>query len=205
MNLVKTELPGWEDLKISEGVINMRNNLLQKNICLVMILSVMIAAFASSAFAREERGHKGGGWSRPPASARHEVVHSRGEKYHYYGGKFYKPSWLGFWFSISIPPIGAVVTTLPVGHRTVVVRDLPYYYYEDVYYRPCYGGYVVVDRPVVVSNVGYADKMTVNVPNSNGSFTPVELIRSGNGYIGPQGEYYPANPTVNQLKVLYGR
>jgi hypothetical protein len=47
--------------------------------------------------------------------------------------------------------------------------------------------------------------VTVNVPNTNGSFTPVTLIKQKDGYIGPQGEYYPGNPTVDQLKVLYGK
>ena len=33
----------------------------------------------------------------------------------------------------------------------------------------------------------------------------VTLKRSGNGFVGPQGEYYADNPTVEQLKVLYGK
>jgi len=45
----------------------------------------------------------------------------------------------------------------------------------------------------------------VNIPNSNGGFTPVKLIKRAGGYIGPQGEYYTGNPTVDQLKVLYGK
>lgn len=47
--------------------------------------------------------------------------------------------------------------------------------------------------------------ITVNVPNSNGSFTPVKLVKYKDGYVGPQGEYYPGNPTVDQLRVLYGK
>ena len=49
------------------------------------------------------------------------------------------------------------------------------------------------------------DTVTIYVSNSNGSYMPVTLVRHGNGYIGPQGEYYAGNPTVAQLKVLYGR
>ncbi len=45
----------------------------------------------------------------------------------------------------------------------------------------------------------------VYIPNSNGSYTAVTLTRSGGGYLGPQGEYYPSHPTVEQLAVLYGK
>jgi hypothetical protein len=43
---------------------------------------------------------------------------------------------------------GYVVTTLPVGYRTVYYRERPYYVYRNVYYEPYNrGGYVVVRRP----------------------------------------------------------
>ncbi len=54
--------------------------------------------------------------------------------------------------------------------------------------------------PIIQKNA-----LAVNVPNSNGSYTVVNLIQRGNGYIGPQGEYYESYPTVDQLKVLYGK
>ena len=47
--------------------------------------------------------------------------------------------------------------------------------------------------------------LTVNIPNSRGGYTAVTLKRSGNGFVGPQGEYYAEHPTVEQLKVLYGK
>ena len=47
--------------------------------------------------------------------------------------------------------------------------------------------------------------VVVNVPNSDGTTTPVTLTRQGSGYIGPQGEYYQDTPTVDQLKALYGK
>jgi hypothetical protein len=49
------------------------------------------------------------------------------------------------------------------------------------------------------------DSFTVNIPNSKGGYTPVTLKRSGNGFIGPQGEYYPEFPKVEQLKTLYAK
>jgi hypothetical protein len=44
----------------------------------------------------------------------------------------------------------------------------------------------------------------VNLPNSNGSVTPVPIKRQGNVYIGPKGEQYTSYPTVEQLQPVYG-
>ena len=49
------------------------------------------------------------------------------------------------------------------------------------------------------------DVFTINIPNSKGSYTPVILKRAGNGFTGPQGEFYPEFPRVEQLKVMYGK
>lgn len=62
----------------------------------------------------------------------------------------------------------------------------------------------VVVSPVTPRPAG-AEVIVVNIPNVNGSYTQVTLRRSGGGYVGPQGEFYPANPTVEQLRVLYGK
>lgn len=64
--------------------------------------------------------------------------------------------------------------------------------------------------PVVVaqtppSTTYSGDTVTVNVPNSNGTYTAVVLKRSGNGYVGPQGEYYDQIPTTAQLQAMYGK
>jgi uncharacterized protein YcfJ len=49
------------------------------------------------------------------------------------------------------------------------------------------------------------DVFTVNVPNNRGGFVPVLIKRSGTGYFGPQGEYYPEFPKVSQLQAMYAR
>lgn len=70
---------------------------------------------------------------------------------------------------------------------------------------------VVVEQPapVVMAQVPTTtysgDSVTVNVPNSNGGYTAVVLKRSGNGYVGPQGEYYDQVPTTAQLQAMYGK
>jgi len=69
---------------------------------------------------------------------------------------------------------------------------------------------VVVTQPAPVAVQGptetySGDSVTVNVPNSSGGYSAVVLRRSGNGYIGPQGEYYNQVPSVEQLQAMYGR
>jgi hypothetical protein len=44
----------------------------------------------------------------------------------------------------------------------------------------------------------------VNLPNPNGSVTPVAIKRQGNVYVGPRGEQYTSYPTVQQLQPIYG-
>ncbi|MFC1781348.1 hypothetical protein ACFLZ8_03700 [Planctomycetota bacterium] len=44
----------------------------------------------------------------------------------------------------------------------------------------------------------------IQVHNSNGSITPIELRKQGNIYIGPKGEQYENLPTETDLKDVYG-
>jgi hypothetical protein len=50
-------------------------------------------------------------------------------------------------YRVIAPPIGAPFSILPVGHRTVIVRGVNYYEFDDVYYVRRGGRYVVVVRP----------------------------------------------------------
>jgi hypothetical protein len=70
----------------------------------------------------------------------------------------------------------------------------------------------VIQPPAVIDNqaqsaapVDVPDSMTINIPNDKGSYTAVTLKKSGNGFTGPQGEFYPEFPKVAQLKVIYGK
>jgi hypothetical protein len=116
--------------------------------------------------------------------------------------------------------IGAMVESLPYGYTVVRAGGVPYYYYDGWYYRPCPEGYMVVNRPVIVDNTTAAPApllatpipvasdegkaVTIRVPNNKGGFTPVTLTKHNNGYIGPEGEFYEGNPSVEKLKALYG-
>jgi hypothetical protein len=68
---------------------------------------------------------------------------------------------------------------------------------------------VAQPAPVIVAQQPTAtysgDMVTVNVPNSTGGYSAVVLKRYGNGYIGPQGEYYDRIPSTAQLQVMYGK
>ena len=116
---------------------------------------------------------------------------------------------------------------------TIVVEDVPYYYYGGGYYTTRDGEeFVAATPPQAKSTIAQApntpvatapasakdsakveekpaqqpsDTVTINVPNASGDFTPVKLVKSDKGYMGPQGEYYPGNPTVAELKALYGK
>ena len=99
-----------------------------------------------------------------------------------------------------------------VGFNFSVWPDSYYYrsyYYPTVYYPPVTR--VVVSQPVYqvappVSTVsGDIDAFTVNIPNDQGAYTAVIIKKSGNGFVGPQGEFYPEFPKVAQLKVIYGK
>lgn len=174
---------------------------------IAVVLCLVLVLCSSEAFAWGP-GHRGG--------------------YYYRGGRWYQHGWFGFDLAVSALAIGALVESLPPRYNTVVVGGVPYYYYDNAYYRPCPNGYVVVPAPVVTQPIVVApevaqpvvvtapapvvqpqaqipETVTINIPNSRGSYTSITLKKSGNGFIGPQGEYYSEHPTVEQLKTLYGK
>lgn len=170
----------------------MMKKILQHKLWIALLVCSVSLLPLSEALARDRRG-------------RRETIHVDNRRYHYYGGRFYQPSWFGFDIALRIPSIGTVISTLPFGYRTVVVGGDTYYNYDNIYYRSYPNkGYVVVQQPTVVTQFEY-NTVVVNVPDTNGGYTAVTLMRHGDGYVGPQGEYYPGNPTVEQLKALYGR
>lgn len=169
----------------------------------LVVLGLVLVLQSTNAFARE--GDRGGDRRR----SREEVTVGH-QKYSYHDGRFYKPGLFWFGIALGIPPLGAVVHFIPSGHRTVVIGGSTYYHYNNIYYRASPSGYVVVPAPVVNQSVAATqnlsgERVSINIPNFNGSYTTIVLVKQGGGYVGPQGEYYPGNPTIEQLRALYGK
>ncbi len=57
--------------------------------------------------------------------------------------------------------------------------------------------------PVAAPESSDVDSFEIHLPNGDGSFTLVTLKKTSTGFLGPQGEFYPDHPTVDQLKDRY--
>ncbi|MEI6788407.1 MAG: hypothetical protein WCL49_08015 [bacterium] len=90
--------------------------------------------------------------------------------------------------------IAAAVISSMSRAETVVVS-------QPVYVQPEPPRVVYVEQPRVIQQPAW---VTINVQNSNGSFSPVTLRSVGSQWVGPRGEYYDALPTVGQLRQMYG-
>ena len=177
-----------------------------------LVLALGLALLCSSAFAQGWWGNRGDqrqnnrGNSRQ-VDPRDSRSYDRGDRYHYRDGRWYSRGWFGWEFAVAALTVGAIVESLPPQHSTIIVENTPYYYDNTVYYRQLPdGAYVVVQPPALVSPpVQTSGMLTINVPNSRGGYTAVDLRSSGGGFVGPQGEYYPETPSVEQLRAMYGR
>jgi hypothetical protein len=78
---------------------------------------------------------------------RNHQIKFKNRPYFYSSGIWYLRS--GAQFVVTIPPFGIVVPFLPPFYTTIWVRDVPYYYANDVYYiwEQDRNGYVVTSPP----------------------------------------------------------
>ncbi len=173
---------------------------------LCLCLGLLVASATGFAYS-------GGGGPRDRHGDRHETSYHGHYRYHH--GRYYKPVFFGlFEVIIGVPQVGAVVRVLPTGYNVAVIGGVTYYHHNNVYYRTCPSGYVVVPAPsnvvvvpatVVPAYNIYGERVVINVPNARGGYTAVTLVKLQDGYVGPQGEYYVGHPTTAQLAALYGR
>lgn len=179
----------------------------------IMMVCLVFAFSCSTAFAWGGRGGYGG----------------RGH-YYYHGGRWYGGGWGWGWFGAGLAA-GAIVSALPPYYQLVYVGGVPYYYDGTYYYQSYPSGYVVVQpavAPVIVApttttvvtapatnfvaipavtqpKATSGEAVVINIPNESGGYTPVTLTKYNTGYISQQGEYYEGHPSVEQLRVLYGK
>ena len=152
------------------------------------------------------------------------TIWAGGTRYYYSDGLYYSYVGNGDYVLVNAP-MGAYVSAIPPDFQPVLINGVTYYTDNGIYYiLTRHHGYKVVAAPVVyaqpqqvgvtqpVTTVvttqapGYGqDTFPVNVPNNSGGYTSVVIQRSGNGYVGPQGEFYAAFPSVAQLKAMYGK
>jgi len=140
------------------------------------------------------------------------TVWAGGVKYFYYDGLYYSYVGGGDYVLVN-PPMGAYVNAIPSDFQRVNINGRIYYTDNGVYYLLTeHHGYKVVAAPVVYAQPvvaapveqAYAqDSFPVNIPNNSGGYTTVIVRKSGNGYIGPQGEFYAQFPSIGQLKAMY--
>lgn len=144
------------------------------------------------------------------------AVNLNGQRYYYNVSLniYYQEEAQGF---VPIPaPIGAVVGAIPAHCSIENSNGINYYICNGVDYTWTVDGYRVVSSSVSMdqeSSVMDANapagnspaSFTINIPKINGEYVPVILTRSGNGFIGPQGEFYAQFPAVSLLGVIYGQ
>jgi hypothetical protein len=184
---------------------------------------------SSSSGGGYSRGSSGGYQGAAKVSARGGSYSGSG--YRGGGGHYFHQGFRGHYGWGSQWPswsVGAYFSYLPDDYTAYYVDGSPYYYCDGSYFSPYSdGGYIVVPAPDL-SNATMPEPMVqaapetvpqpvaeqsqsastgaivINVPNSKGGFTPVKLVKGKDGYVGPQGEYYPGHPTIAALRVLYG-
>ena len=133
---------------------------------------------------------------------------------------YYDPYYYPYYPYYADPYYPAYAVVASSSYQPVVVNGATYYVNNGVYYVYTQYGYQAVAAPVgvtvpavqtatitaaPVTSVGIDDSFVVNIPNNKGGYTAVVLKRSGNGFIGPQGEFYSEFPKVSQLQVMYGK
>ena len=129
---------------------------------------------------------------------------SNNDHFRYRNGKYEKAGSILDLFR-SKPAVGSIVSSLPPSRQVLLIDGASIYYYNGAYYKECPQGYIVVadptvtPGPVVSTPQVPAEQLLFEIPNYDGTYKTVTLTRKDGGYVGSQGEYYPGQPTVEQL------
>jgi hypothetical protein len=168
---------------------------MSKNSVFIAITVLMIIASVSSAPAR---GHyRGGHWGGCYNSCGWGFGYSSP---YYYGG--YHNAYPYNYITVETPVVRTVTTVTHV-HDTVTQQQSPTSAIPKDQAQPARPLASTLKDTLALQQPIIGDTTTIYVPNSAGRFTAVKLVAHGNGYTGPQGEFYPHSPTVAQLRALY--
>lgn len=188
-----------------------------------VILALVFVCQPSAAFARE--GHRG-----HDDASRFSVNFKHGSVSLGFGRELFYPRTREFYqpyrteYIMIRQPSGALVYSLPY-YQQISINGVMYYTYNGVYYLPQGEGYQVVQPPVhlmaqpapvpvpvpvptvaVSTQPDEEQTFTLNIPLLQGNgYKTVIIKRDGQGFQGPQGEFYAEFPSVQQLKVMYGK
>ena len=209
----------------------MQNTLNRASVSLIIFFSIILLIQIVQVYASDEDRVQ---TTYPPygtyvaAPASYVPVIMSGVEYYYANGSFYRR--FGDAYLAAPAPIGAVVRTIPREYKPIVIDGVTYYIVHGSVYMQTTNGYQVMpQKPFMIEK--YADEQknmvsvpqqvmqssqqpavanveeafTVNIPNSKGSYMPVTIKKSGDGYTGPQGECYQEFPKVEQLKTRYSK
>ena len=126
---------------------------------------------------------------------RHAVILHGRDRYHYHGGRFYRPWNAGF--ILVRPPLGLIVLSLPLGSHTVISAGITYHVFGDVYYRRVPAGYEVVEpirapgrewpaQVAVVTdilNLRYGPDESEEIIAQAGRYTVLNVLGSAPGWL----------------------
>ena len=136
------------------------------------------------------------------------------KKYHYRDGAYYHKDRHGY--KAVSAPIGACIARLPYGYQKFYIDGHAYYTYNDVYYKHAPDGYEVIKKPYSKRTKKHkktrykqhhdesGDEITLSIRNKKGEHITISVKPSGDGYVGPQGEYYDEFPKIDHLRMIYG-
>jgi Family of unknown function (DUF6515) len=124
-----------------------------------------------------------------------------GLPYYYYGGVYFRPYQYGY-IVVQAPNEYAAA---PVPQSNTITQAQPTAPPQEAEQpkdeaQPAKSLSGIPDQ----NQINTGDTVTINVPQSKGGYVPVKLVKHHKGYVGPQGEFYPSHPTIQQLKALYG-
>ena len=145
-----------------------------------------------------------------PAGCQPVVVD--GVTYYTLNGVTYRQTTYGYYQVVPALPVLAETSQAPASStpRTAVSASVPSAPSSPAIsapaQKPAAGNPVMkASGSGVVVQATEDDAVTLNIPSAKGGYVAVILKKSGNGFIGPQGEFYPEFPKIELLKVMYGK